>query len=134
MDESSGPRGIAAFEDLDVWKFSVEIRQDISRLIKSFPSEEKSYLADQMIRASRSVTANIAESFGGFHVQESVRFCRQARGSRCELIDPLHVAMEEGYLSKDKFEKLGADVLRAAKILKGFIRYLSNNKQKQLDE
>ena len=81
MDEPREPRGIATFEDLDVWKYSVEIRQKISRLVKSFPTEEKFRLADQMIRASRSVTANVAEGFGRFHFQESIQFCRQARGS-----------------------------------------------------
>ncbi len=134
MDESSQPRGIATFEDLDVWKFSVQLRKNISSLVKSFPAEEKFRLADQMIRAFRSVTANIAEGFGRFHFQESIQFCRQARGSLYELFDHLHVALEEGYLSKDKFEKLREDVLRATKVLNGYIRYLANSKQKQLDE
>lgn len=134
MDESSEPRGITTFEDLDVWKFSVQIRKDISRLVKSFPSEEKFRLADQMIRASRSLTANIAEGFGRYHFQESIQFCRQARGSLYELIDHLHVAVEESYLSKDQFEKLREDVVRATKILNGYVRYLANSKQKQLDE
>ena len=134
MDESSEPRGIATFEDLDVWKFSVQLRKDISHLVRTFPREEKFRLADQMIRASRSVTANIAEAFGRFHFQESIQFCRQARGSLYELIDHLHVAAEEDCLSKDKFETRREDVLKAIKILNGFVRYLSNNKRKQRDE
>ena len=124
--------GIETFEDLDVWKFCVEIRRDISALVKSFPSEEKFRLADQMIRASRSVTANIAEGFGRFHYQESIQFCRQARGSLYELIDHLHVATEQGCLSKEAMAKEREKILRGVMILNGFIRYLSQNKRKIL--
>jgi hypothetical protein len=32
---------IETFEDLDVWKFCVEIRKDISDLVKAFAKEER---------------------------------------------------------------------------------------------
>ena len=51
----------STFETLDVWKKGRELRNKISKLTKSFPSEEKYRLKNQRIRASRSVTANIAE-------------------------------------------------------------------------
>ena len=46
------------FRDLDVWKKCRDIRIMIWKLCKKFPTEEKFRLADQMIRASRSSTAN----------------------------------------------------------------------------
>jgi len=46
---------------LDVWKKGQGIRKYIFELTKKFPGEEKFRLTDQMIRASRSITANIAE-------------------------------------------------------------------------
>jgi four helix bundle protein len=125
---------IETFEDLDVWKFCVEIRKDISDLVKAFPKEERFRLADQMIRASRSVTANIAEGFGRFHYQESIQFCRQARGSLYELIDHLHVATEENWLPREVMTQQRAKILREITILNGFIRYLSKNKRKLVDE
>jgi four helix bundle protein len=82
-----------------------------------------------MIRASRSATANIAEAFGRFHYQESIQFCRQGRGSLYELIDHLHVAAEEGYISEASFQKLREEILRSVKVLNGFIRYLSQNRE-----
>ncbi|MCZ6622734.1 MAG: four helix bundle protein [Deltaproteobacteria bacterium] len=97
-------------------------------LVKKFPSEEKFRLADQMIRASRSVTANIAEGFGRFHYQESIQFCRQARGSLYELIDHLHVANEQNWVSEESLTKQREKILRGVKILNGFIRYLSQSK------
>jgi four helix bundle protein len=40
-----------------------EIQQNIFRLSKSFPSEEKYSLTDQVRRAARSIGANIAEAW-----------------------------------------------------------------------
>jgi len=83
------------FEDLEVWKKSREIRNDITKLTIKFPKEEKYQLTDQLIRASRSVTANIAEGFGRYHYQENIQFRRQSRGSLFELIDHLIGAFDE---------------------------------------
>jgi four helix bundle protein len=70
-----------SFEELECWKKSAFLRKEIGVLVKTFPKEEKFRLIDQMIRCSRSVTANIAEGYGRFHYQEFVQFCRQSRGS-----------------------------------------------------
>ena len=65
-----------SFYDLDVWKKARVFRNDIFELLKSFPKEEKYTLKDQLIRASRSITANIAEGHGRFHFQENIQYCR----------------------------------------------------------
>lgn len=59
MDTQKRP--ISTFEDLEVWKFGAELRRQISFICKSFPKIELFRLTDQLIRASRSVTANIAK-------------------------------------------------------------------------
>ena len=91
---------ISSFEDLEVWKKGAKLRRDISSLAKKFPNEKKYKLTDQMIRASRSLTANIAEGYGRFHFQENIQYCRQARGSLYEIPDHLTVAKDEAYLSE----------------------------------
>ena len=60
-----------SFKDLEAWKKGRVLRGDISALTKTFPVEEKFKLVDQLIRASRSVTANLAEGYGRFHYQEN---------------------------------------------------------------
>lgn len=122
-------RSIETFEDLEVWKICAQIRKDIADLARTLPAEEKFRLADQMIRASRSVTANIAEGFGRFHYQENIQFCRQARGSLYELIDHLHVVNEVDYLTNTAMATYREKILEAIKTLNGFIRYLSSRKQ-----
>ena len=55
------------FRDLEVWQRCKNIRVQAHGLCKSFPGEEKYRLSDQIIRASRSSTACIAEGYGLYH-------------------------------------------------------------------
>jgi four helix bundle protein len=90
-------RAIRTFEDLEVWTVCRELRKELSELARTFPLEERYRLSDQLIRAARSVTANIAEGYGRFHYQENIQFVRQARGSLFEVIDHLIVACDTVY-------------------------------------
>ena len=63
----------------------LEIATDLKECVldgESLPQEEKYKLVDQIVRASRSVTANIAEGFGRFHYQSTYNFADRA-GVRC---------------------------------------------------
>jgi len=116
------------FRDLNVWVKCREIRIMIWELCKGFPGEEKFRLTDQMIRASRSTTANIAEGSGRFHFQENIQFCRQSRGSLFELIDHILVARECGYIDEEKKEDLIDHVIVAVRLINGYIKYLKKRK------
>ena len=118
----------STFETLEIWKAGRDLRQEISSLAKSLPSPEKFRLGDQLVRASRSVTANIAEGHGRYHYQENIQFCRQARGSLYELLDHLTVALEENYMSEEKFGILKKNIFNAIKLLNGYISYLTKRK------
>src|SRR5688572_11097200 len=112
------------FEELDCWKKSAALRKKLSSLVKTFPMEEKFKLTDQILRASRSVTINIAEGFGRFHYQEYIQYCRQSRGSLYELIDHLIVACEEKYITEAELLELRKEVRNCLAVLNGFINYL----------
>ncbi|MEO0045414.1 MAG: hypothetical protein RL705_605 [Bacteroidota bacterium] len=51
------------FQDLLAYQKSFELAMRIFEISKSFPKEETYSLTDQIRRSSRSVTANIAESY-----------------------------------------------------------------------
>jgi len=117
-----------SFEELEAWKAGREIRKKISELVSKFPSEEKYRLVDQLLRSSRSVTANIAEGFGRFHFQENIQFCRQARGSAFETLDHIICAFDEKIINLDTCELIKSDINNFLKILNGFISYLKKAK------
>ena len=54
---------IESFRDLNVYKLAIELQQEIFILTRKFPKEELYSLTDQIRRASRSIGANIAESW-----------------------------------------------------------------------
>ncbi len=100
------------------------------QLIKKFPKEEKFGLSDDMKRAARSTTHNIAEGFGRFHYQENIQFCRQSRGSLHELIDQLITAKDDGYIHHDEYTEGGELISKALALLNGYINYLSKQKER----
>lgn len=118
-----------SLEELEVWKLSRAFRMQVSDLIKTFPATEKYKLTDQLIRASRSIPANIAEGFGRFHYQENIQFCRQARGSLFECKEHLHCALDEGYIDQYLFEKYIDKTETLLKKLNGYISYLKKAKK-----
>jgi len=94
-------------------------------LVKKYPKDEKYSLIDNMKRAARSTTNNIAEGFGRYHFQENIQFCRISRGSLHELIDQLIISKDDGYVTKGEYEK-GRDLIsKALAVLNGYINYLS---------
>jgi len=118
----------STFEGLDVWKDARVLRNKMALLVRTFPADEKFKLVDQLVRASRSVTANIAEGYGRFHFQENIQYCRQARGSLYEIIDHLTVALDEKYLSQSEYEAVRLEVYSLVKRLNGYISYLGKRK------
>jgi four helix bundle protein len=117
------------FRDLEVWQLCKEIRQEIWKLIKTFPEEEKYRLANQMIRSSRSATDCIAEGYGRYHYQENIQFCRQSRGSLFELMNQMDTALECEYTDEGYFDRMIGKIKKAIHVLNGYVKYLKNRKE-----
>jgi len=122
--------GMYQLEDLEAWKKARAFRIEMSKLVKTFPKEEKFRLVDQLIRASRSIAANIAEGHGRFHFQENIQYCRQARGSLTECLEHLICALDEGYISTEILKKVRPLYDELLKIFNGYILYLKKQKEK----
>ncbi|NQV52014.1 MAG: four helix bundle protein [Flavobacteriales bacterium] len=120
---------MGTFEELEVYQRATVFRRKISAIAKRLPVEEKFRLRDQIIRSSRSVTAQIAEGHGRYHYQENIRFCRISRGSLDETHDHLTVALEEGYIDETEYSQLIAEKALIMKMLNGYIRYLRKSKR-----
>lgn len=54
---------MGTYNDLEVFKKAYQLAMDIFEVSKSFPSEEKYSLTDQVRRSSRSVCANFGEAY-----------------------------------------------------------------------
>lgn len=117
------------FTELEVHKECRLFRKEISDLAKMFPKEERYLLTSQILDASRSITANIAEGFGRFHFQENIQFCRISRGSLFETLEHLITAFDEKYISSEKVLEMKNKHDNCLKLLNGYINYLERAKQ-----
>jgi four helix bundle protein len=113
-----------SFEELEVWKQCRSYRIAVRNLLVSFPIEEKYRLVDQLIRCSRSITANIAEGHGRYHYGDNIKFCRNARGSLNETLDHLICANDEDIISSQKLNELRISYENCFRLLNGYIAYL----------
>ena len=117
---------LKSFEDLQCWQACREVRIFITELVKSYPREEQYTLVDNMKRAARSTTQNIAEGFGRFHFKENLQFCRISRGSLFELTDDLITSIDEGLISKEDYNLGRNKIANALALLNGYIKYLNS--------
>lgn len=116
---------VQSFTDLDVYKECRQLRKSISELTKThFPHEEKFKLTDQVIRASRRVTACIAEGYGRHYFKENIRFCRISKGSLAETLEHLITAFDENYIDTEILKDYKSRIDSCARLLNGYIRYL----------
>ena len=120
---------VKSFEDLFVYQKAREFSRKIAALVKKLPADEKNKLKDQMTRARRSITNNVAEGYGRFHYQENIQYCRQSRGSICEIIDDLIECRDENYIDEKEFYSSREDAYSLLKIVNKYIAYLKKAKQ-----
>lgn len=117
-----------SFEELECWKACREVVKWTREMTKKIPRTEFN-LIDNITRAARSTTRNVAEGFGRFSFQENTQFCRIARGSLFEVIDDIITLKDENYISADEYKDGRIKVDYAIKVLNGYIHYLQTRKK-----
>lgn len=120
---------IKHYYELPVYIKCRSFRIFVSNVIKKcLPKNEEYILRSQLLRSSRSVTANIAEGFGRFHFQENIQFCRQARGSLTETLEHLITARDEGYIDEEMLIDAHKNYNTCLLQLNGYIKHIQNYK------
>jgi four helix bundle protein len=100
---------IKTVSDLEVFKLSYQLAMEIFNFSKNFPKEERYSLTDQVVRSSRSISANIAEGWGKrIYENEFKRHLVYAMGSLEETKVWLYFSKDCKYLDVVIFEKLTA--------------------------
>lgn len=90
---------IRSYRDLLVWQKGLELAEQIYRLTKAFPDEERFGLVAQMRRAVVSVPSNIAEGQARHGRKEFIHALSLAQGSLAELDTQLELSGKLGYCS-----------------------------------
>ena len=96
------------FEELEIWRLSVEYGKECYRIAVRFPPHEVHSLGDQLRRAGVSISNNIAEGSVG-SVANFKKYIITAIASTLETVNILNFALEIGYIQEreklDMYEK-----------------------------
>jgi four helix bundle protein len=94
------------FEDLEVYKLSEKLANEIWFIVQQWDYFAKDTLGKQIVRSADSVCANIAEGRGRYNYQDNQRFIKIARGSLYETICWLRLAYTRKLLNSEQIEKI----------------------------
>ena len=121
---------LKSFEDMPIWKNAFDLADKIYDIAEGFPRTELHSLTSQIKRAGISVSGNIAESYGRYHILEKIQFFYYARGSLCEVKSYLLFALKRGYVKEDVFSHIEEDISMIHKELNTIIKSLKLNYKK----
>ena len=103
----SGLKHAGSFRDLMVYQKGRQLQREVSALTKSFPRDEKFALTDQIRRSSRSVGANIAESWAKRRYEKHfISKLTDSDGEQHETQHWIETAEDCGYISHGESEVL----------------------------
>ncbi len=88
-------------EQLEAWKFAMQLVKAVYPMTSDFPAEERYGLAQQRQRAAVSIPSNIAEGAGRNGAKEFLNFIGISRGSLAELETQLRLAVMLGFAAPD---------------------------------
>jgi four helix bundle protein len=112
------------FTDIDAWQRARALTNAIYVVSKNGSFSKHFGLRDQMRRASVSIMANIAEGFGRSGSAEFQQYLAIAKGSTCEVVSHLYVALDQGYITRREFAENTRLAEETANLIGGLMKYI----------
>lgn len=119
-----------SFEEMEVWNKARELVNFVYNITKNKEFSRDFGLIDQIRRASVSVMSNIAEGFERGSNTEFLQYLFIAKGSAGEVRTQLYIALDQGYINQEAFEKGKSLCVKISGQLAGLIQYLKGSKLK----
>ena len=111
------------YTELDIWKETRKLVNDVYVLTKKFPKEEIYGITSQIRRCAVSVPSNIAEGIGRRTSKDTIQFLHISRGALYELETQLYLSSDQNYISKNDLSVVLSQIDRCLRLLNGFINY-----------
>ena len=119
---------LKSYRDLEVWKKSIDLVEQIYRASKGFPPDERFGLTSQVRRAGVSVPSNIAEGAARTGTGEYLQGLSVASGSLAEAETQVIIANRLEMLSLTEMESLLNRAEEIGKMLGGLKRSLESRR------
>ena len=90
------------FEELEIWKLSIEYADKMYKLVEKLPVDERYNMVNQLKRASLSISNNIAEGSGTATARNFRSFLDISIASALETVNLLYFAAKRQYISEEE--------------------------------
>jgi four helix bundle protein len=111
-------------EDLVVDQRLCEPHLEICRTVRSWPREERFELTSQVLRASDSAPANLAQRHSDRHVRNRIEGVNRSRGESAEAIHHLYIEHLKKCVPVEVYEAMRARYQECIRMLNGLERFL----------
>jgi four helix bundle protein len=120
------------YSELLVWQKAMDLVEQIYRVTRSFPPDERFGLTSQTQRAAVSIPSNIAEGHGRKSTGAFLNHLSIASGSLMELETHVQIAVRLGFLSHEACTALLTSTDEISRMLSG-LRTSLNTQSSILD-
>lgn len=116
---------IRTYADLDVWKKSMSLVEDVYKFTKTLPSDERFGLVTQLQRAAVSIPSNIAEGHGRRSTGAYLNHLSISYGSLMELETQIHISQRLNYIDQELLSMLLNKTSEIGRMLNGLKQSLN---------
>jgi len=118
---------IKEFEDLEIWKLSRILCNDIFKLASNSELSSDYKLFNQLNGSTGSIMDNIAEGYERNGNKEFIQYLSIAKASCGETRSQLYLVLDRNYCSEVEFEHIKNQTLVISKKITAFITYLKRS-------
>lgn len=115
-----------SFEEMKAWQESRVLVRSIRAICKRDRVIRDFAFIDQITRATRSISANLAEGCDSQTNAEFIQFLGYAKRSATEVRAHLYDALDEGYITSDEFKELADQTKKISSMIAKLIHHLQS--------
>jgi four helix bundle protein len=122
---------ITRFEDIEAWQEARKLVKMVYEVVRKSSEFKRDFrLVNQVQDAAVSSMSNIAEGFSRKSNKEFIQFLFISKSSAAEVQSEFYVAIDQGYINQEDFNKVYDQAEVVSKFDSGFIKYLDSQLNK----
>ena len=111
---------------LEIYKSALRLSDMAWHIVETLPKPYRFGMGMQLLNATDSIGANIAEGYGRFHYKDSLKFYYNARGSLWETKHWIWLLHKRRFVNRERFDTFLSEIETLGKQLNVFIGRLRN--------
>lgn len=109
--------------DIEAYKLSFHLSNHVWNVIINWSRVGQNTVGEQFIRATDSISANIAEGFGRYGKKDKIKFYRIAYASMTECLDWNEKARVRKLITKEEYDFIFSELQKLPKSINSLIKF-----------